>query len=333
MALLASLAWGGCGDDSSHAPREQAGDEGEDGTGTPWWYSDSDDIEAGGSDEGRDGDIGDKEGLMPFSHAVEGIVQNRAKWGVLEVVTKAMRIEQGMDELWTGTYAELDIEVTNTTRFDDELSKHNTWDLLLADGTRIKQGNTIELSLAPESTVPYTLRYPVDAKVDLKGAALELNGQTRGELAPEKVPLDQAYEADVDVELKDAVGKVFASTRPEDFTRVSFKIVSASVSRNSATNRRAEYGKMFVDLVVDLTLLADSSGTNIQNNDFAILVDGKVAEPVNDINDILDEGHPLRTPVVFEIDDTVKDFIVRFDVGWDPDSTPETETASLPVHL
>jgi hypothetical protein len=98
------------------------------------------------------------------------------------------------------------------------------------------------------------------------------------------------------------------------------------------TEGRAEYGKLFVDLLLDVTVLASYIDDNIQDNDFALLHEGKVVRP-EFVNEIVDQGTTRRIPVVFVIDDSVTSFTLRFDVSHDSDATPETEWASQQVLL
>ncbi len=281
--------------------------------------------------------------LPPFSRPFDGLVQNTARWASFEVATKAARVERGMDEAWTdeegdgapidpnAAYVEIDLEITNTTMFDDGLERRSTWDLVLPDGGRIKQTNVLGFATGPHGTIAFTLRHAVDDDFDLEGAVLELNGITRGELAPERIPLDAPYRADIDAVLEELQGKTFESARDASFDRRRLKVVTATVSRNSAVQNRSSYGKMFIELTLDLTCVGRSD--NIFDDHFGIVVDGRLSRPVNEINELPEADTTLRIPVVFEIDDTAQAFTVRLQLGEDADLQPRVEWKDVQVRL
>lgn len=330
LSLLAALVGGCVGADGQEETRSDVGN----GSG-----EDADDWDGAFSDEDTD----DEPRLPPFSRPFDGLVQNTARWAIFEVATKAARVERGMDEDWVDgepewgsidvntTYAELDLDLTNTTMFDEALDPRDTWDLILSDGTRIEQSNVLAFMAGPRGSSAFTLRYAIDETVDLAGAALELNGTVRGELAPERIPLDAPYRADIDAVLTALQGKTFESARPMSIDQRRIEIVEARVSRNNSVHeerQRSISGKIFVALTLDLT---PTRRDNVFDDDFGIVVDGKLSRPVNSIVELPDAGTTLRMPVIFEIDDTAKAFTVRLRVGWDSDLTPEVEWKDVEV--
>ena len=149
--------------------------------------------------------------------------------------------------------------------------------------------------------------------------------------APERIPLDRPYAPDIDEVLHELQGKTLESSR-NDFKRYRFEVVQAQVSRNSPTEGRADYGTVMVDLTLDVTALTEWSD-NLESEDFQVIVDGRVSEPLTYIEDFFYEGMTRTQPVVFQIDDTATSFTLRFAVGWDDESDPETEWQSVDIHL
>jgi len=342
LSLLAALL-GGCVGGGGPSSKGTPSDTSKEPSSSD--RSDSNRSDADDEEEDPWDDEDDEPRLPPFSRPFEGLVQNTARWASFEVVTKAARVERGMDDSWTDeepdrgsidpneTYAEIDLDIINTTVFDDELGERSTWDLILPDGTRIEQTNTLGLMAGPRGTIDFTLRYAVDEDFDLKGVVLELNGITRGELAPERIPLDAPYRADVDAVLTELQGKTFESARPTAFERRRLEIVTATASRNSAVpdaQQRSSFGKMFVELTLDLTM---ARSDNVLDGNFGIVVDGRLSRPINLVNELPDDDVTVRFPVLFEIDDTTKAFTVRMMLGWDDELTPETEWKDIEVHL
>jgi len=295
------------------------------------------------SQDNWDDDTEGEPALPPFSRPFQDFVQNTARWSSFDVLTRAARVERGADEHWVDgepgwgridpyrSYAEVDLEITNLTMFDNELQPRSTWDLILPDGTRVEQTNVLGLMAGPYGTVAFTLRYAVDEDFDLAGAVLELNGPKRGELAPETVPLDAPYGADIDAILTELQGKTFESARPTSSFRVRLDVVAATASRNSINeSRRSAYGKVFVELLLDLT---QNQFRNLLGDDFGIIVDGRLSRPVNSFNKVSPASSTARIPVLFEIDDKVKSFTVRLKVGSDSDLTPKEEWQNVEVRL
>jgi hypothetical protein len=297
-----------------------------------------DDPTHGGTSDSTD-DPDDEEPPPPFSRPFAGLVANEAQWSNVKVALVAARVERGMDEFWNEArdwridakqvYAELEIALTNLTPRDVVLRDRQTWDLVLPDGTRVEQFNIFSASLSPLGTTSYTLRYAVDETFDFAGGQLELNSPERGDRHPERIPVDAPYEADIDVVLSELQGMVLESTRPDDYKRLRAEILSARVSRNSLVEGRAPYGKLFLDLEVEITVLRGVFGVNIQNDRFRMDVAGRSYEPENFINESYEHGLTGTTPVVFAMTDDVRDVDLRFEVGWGSD--PGSEWQSVHV--
>lgn len=339
--VACSVLLGGC-DDSGGSSRPKPGDVDGDHTADAVNqdhssydddFSGDDDI----SDDAEDEDLAPP----PFSRPFEELEANEALWATFKVAIASARVERGMDAYWEENdgwsighidpkqvYAELDLVVTNLTVFDNALASRKTWDLILPDGSRIAPKTTFSASLSPLSSSSYTLRYPVDEAFTFAGAQLELNGVERGVFHPERIPLDAPYKPDIDVMLDELVGKVFESTRPDDDGRERVKILSARVSRNSPVEDRAPYGKLFVDLEVDVTAI-DRGGARVVHDDFRLDLDDRSYPPENSFLKDYDEGAGGTHLVTFVIPDSAREFGLRFHVGATYERGPEWQSVNV----
>lgn len=281
--------------------------------------------------------------LTPFSRELPGFVENTAVWQPFLVTVEAARVERGMGDPWWDsweeasipkrtTYAELELSIENPTRFDKSLAHGSKWDLILADETRLSTYTRgVSVALGVFETASLVLRYGADAALDLRGACLELNGQTRGEYHSLRIPLDRAYTPDIDYALPGLASRVFESTRPDDFNRTRIELLGGRVTRDSAELGRAHYGKKFLRFDLYVTTLARSD--NIQNYDFELTADGSLVTPANHVNFIAEPGMRYETSVIYELDEGVRAVTAHFHVGKDSDSVPEQEWQSLSLTL
>ena len=307
--LVVGCGLGACGE-ADGAPCEevtQAAEAGE-GEGSP-------------SSMGEESDAGTAEDAPAAgtSEPFEGFVANTALWADFVVEVLDARVERGLDELRDQNggvihddlpYLEVDLRLTNRNVAESELDERRTWDVVLADGTRLRQSNAFSVSLAAGDSAEVTLRHAMDGPGELAGAQLELNGSQRGRVAPERIPLDAPYQAPLERDLVEVAGTVVEPEVLPDWKSTRYTIHALSTTRNSLEKGRAESGGMFVEL--DLAAVALEDEDTLQRDDMRIVVDGERFQPVNFPNEIISMNTTVRVPVVFEVDDTVTEFGLDF---------------------
>lgn len=262
----------------------------------------------------------------PFSMPFDALVENRVRWAALWVSVVGARVERGMDgkpdpNEWEAlylypapedVYVELDIQIASEDPEIVDYSSRATWDLILADGTRVHSHNALGLMLSPGDTATTTLRYPVDEIVDLAGASLELNSAERGAGEPEIIPLDAAYVRRYPLRLTEVVGAVIDPV--DDVRAVRLEVLDAAYDLNDPVlPARAARDRRLVRLDVIVTSIA--SNVWIGDENFYLIVDGR-SYPVDAMDDtwiaFSDAGVSAPAHVLFEMDDDVRQFELAF---------------------
>jgi hypothetical protein len=252
----------------------------------------------------------------PFTKPFTGLVSQDVPWAGASVKIVGARIERGSDPKAVSAsdvYAELDVAITNNAPSEWDVSDRNTWDLMLATGDRIRSENAVGVLISPTDTAKTTLRYLVTESTTLAGAFLELNGDQRGDVEPERIPLDTKWLRKYPLEISSLAGmKVAAQTIGN--SSLELLIRHAAVDLNDVTGR-APVGDRFVHL--DMRGTAGAQWETIVNNDFRIVVDGASYAPVNDVN----ANPQAHASVDFEVLFTVPAATTKFDILLTPGDT------------
>ncbi|HVW25525.1 MAG TPA: hypothetical protein VHC69_09150 [Polyangiaceae bacterium] len=234
------------------------------------------------------------------------------------------RIERGSDPkapLASQVYAELDLAITNNVHAEWDASGRDTWDLVLASGDRVRSENALGVLVSPTDTAKTTLRYPVTEDTKLAGAFLELNGETRGDLEPERIPLDAKWVREYPLEISSLTG-VEATAQTGGGRSVELLIRHAAVDLNDPDGR-APVDTRFVHL--DVRGTAGATTENIFDTDFRIVVDGSSFAPVEGVNELLQANASVDFEVLF----TIPASTIQFDILLVPAGT----STRFPVDL
>jgi hypothetical protein len=259
------------------------------------------------NEEGEVTELPDPE-TRPFT----GLVSNRLQWSDMTVEIASARQERGIDERYPErTYVVLELAFTALGTTETGLDARDTWDLVLADSTRLQPAEPFSVHLLPTDETSITTRYDVKDWVDLGGSRLELYGGVVGDLEPETIPLDAPYKRHFPLipgELVDATLEAPAGAeRPW-----RFEITNPQVSPNSLTYGRASLGMVWVEFDVRATYLGEAFG-GVDADNFRISVDGKSYEPVEWFYvPNQDAGESDDTSVTFEIPDDARQFDAAF---------------------
>lgn len=265
----------------------------------------------------------------PFSMPFAGMFGQQVQWAALRVSVLDARIERGMDAEQESTdewgfhtylepadiYVELDVEIHSEDKDIVDYSTRATWDLVLADGTRVMSANALGLMISRGDTATTTLRYVVDDVVDLAGASLELNGEERADREPERIPLDAAYVRRYPQLLTEAVGKVIEPTVRNDrgdLLGVRFEVLDAVYDVNDPViGARVPVDQRIVRMDVVATGVGDHA--KVDDDDFLIVVDGRSYAVADGVPvEFLDAGLSANFHVVFTVDPTARRFEVVF---------------------
>jgi hypothetical protein len=255
----------------------------------------------------------------PYERAFEGLVIQAAPWGDLEVRVTGARVFLGeRPEDFSGSlffenveYAVLDVNVTALGNDETDYRQRNTWDLILADGTRDRSINPLGLLIAGGDSPTAHLYY---SSADFTGAALELNGAERGVLEPLRIPLDvpQTFESDAAVE--SLAGQVVAPTGEGD---LQFEVLEARYGVNlPELGRRARIDTRMFSLNTRVGYSGSFSKSFSSTSDGPkIVVDGNTIEAVEGDIDTIPSGDTIDFLTIFEFDEEVTEFELTFDTG------------------
>jgi hypothetical protein len=262
--------------------------------------------------------------VEPFVDEFDSLVQQTVAWADFDVTTVGARVRRGLDQGREATwwfnertiYVEIDLTIRNAGRAERYLEHRNTWDLILADGSRVSP-ELFSVSVVPGDTAPLRLYYRVHERVDLTGSILELNGSRRGTVEPEPVPLDAPVVRTYPLRLDDLVGAVVEG--PEELRKLNrHEIRDARVTLNTTLDggRRAEIGKVFVELDVMFTVVNTWGSDYASHNNYRIIVDGYSSSPENFVSTYVKTGDSAEAPILFMIDREAMAFDLRFEVGY-----------------
>jgi hypothetical protein len=262
------------------------------------------------------------------------LVAQEAPWGDLRVKVARARLYRGPRPAELASrisfseqnlYAVLDINITQLGNELTDLTARNTWDLILADGTRLPPLNPLGVSIVTGDSPTVHSYYPAEEGTAFEGAALEVNGADRATFEPLRIPLDTEQVFEHEIELSSLVGQLVA---PVAEGEVSFEVLDASYGINLLQlGRRAPRGLRLVMLNCRVRFLGSFSLSFSSTRDGPrVSVDGNaLASIVGDI-DTIPSGGFIDFVTVYEIDPAATGFDVVFDTG-------DTAFTRLPVVL
>lgn len=263
--------------------------------------------------EGTGGDSSTAATPESFSRPFTALVSQPVPFSASIITVASASVNRGQSNAVPPdvTYVQLDFTVQNTSATDLDYSWRQTWDLVLADGTRVPPSNPLGIKVAGHHTGKGSLRYPVDATVSLTGAAVILDGGERGVVEPERVPLDSPWSSRYPTSIPSLLGAT--STSADAIRSLELTVSKATVSLNDPDEYRAELGKKFVRLdLLAKNLSSFRGGSNLMDDSFRIIVDGLSLAPENFINELLDPQTTMNVPVIFQIDEASMSFDIRF---------------------
>lgn len=295
----------------------------------------ADDV--GGADSRGSGDLAPSE---PFTIPFARLVAQDVPWSTTTVRPLEARVERGMDDDATfdpeQTYVELDLAITNRDTRDLEYWGRDSWDLRLATGNRVRPANSIDMVVAPGDTANTTLRYLVPDGTTLDGATLILEGEVRGELEPELIPLDATWQRRYPLRMAPLIGEHFilAISTPDE--AIDYTIRDVLVELNDLDVGRADAGRRLVRIDLGAVGLRSFVGLYLDGSESRIIVDGHAAAPVASSFDAVDPGIYVETYAVFSIPADTRQFDLdvrafygeasrRFSVNLDTDGALVTD--------
>ncbi len=286
-----------------------------------------------GSDFASAGDPAPSE---PFTIPFPRLVVQDVPWSTITVRPVEARLERGMDDDSTfdpeQTYVELDLALTNRDTRDLEYFGRDSWDLRLATGERVRPASSLDLLVAPGGTAITTLRYFVPDGTTLDGAALILEGEVRGELEPEIIPLDATWQPSYPLQIARLIGEnfVLATLTPDE--AIDYTVRDVLVELNDRDVGRADAGQRLLRIDLGAVGLRSFLDLHFDGSESRVIVDGRAAAPVASSFDVAEPGIYVETYAVFsipadtrQVDLEVRAFYgeasTRFPVNLDTDAT------------
>ncbi len=269
----------------------------------------------------------------PFVNEFEGIVEQAAPWGGLEIRITGARVFRGdtpddlEGQLFTrGTYGVLDVKITQLAVVETDYSRRNTWDLILADGTRERPLDALGLVIAPGDSPTGHVYYSAVDGLEFAGAMLEINGADRTTLEPMRIPLDMPATFESVADVTTLVGQTVMPTSEEG--DLSFEILEATYGVNlPAQSDRAPFDKRLFRVVTKVSYTGGfSESFSAVDDGPKVVVDGVVFEAEDGDIDTIPSGGSIDFPMLFHIDEGVTAIELEFD-------TQDGMTTRLPVTL
>jgi hypothetical protein len=290
---------------------------------------------ASAKDKDRDGDQVAATGA--FDRKLSGLVTRAAPWGDVEIRVEGARLQRGdkpanfpSHVVFTkrAVYAVLELQLEAKGESATDYRERNTWDLLLADGTRVSSLNPVGALLEPGDSQTVSLFYQVEDAANLRGAAVEINGSERDVLEPLSIPLDEERDFESQVELRHLVGESFDA---DDGQELSLEIVDAVYGVNLlSSGRRAPLDQRLVQLTVrasntgasSLSFDAREDGPRISLDDDSIVAaEGQVEK--------IKSGATREFVMVYAIDEAVRQFDLVLDLDDEAGSCVSVELPPL----
>jgi len=276
---------------------------------------------ASAKDKDKDGGKAPASGA--FDRKLSGLVTQSAPWGDVEIRVEGARqwrgdkpasFPRGVVHNKKAVYAVLELELEAKGKTATDYRERNTWDLVLADGTRVSSLNPVGKLLEPGDRSNVSLFYEFADDASLRGAAVEINGSERDVLEPLRIPLDEERDFESQVELPELVGESFQAENAGD---LRFEIVDAVYGVNLLSNgRRAPLDQRLVQLTVRAANTGGSSvsfdtaedGPRISVEDESILADEVQVEEI-------ESGETRKFVLVYAIDESASEFDLVFDAS------------------
>jgi hypothetical protein len=300
--------------------------------GTPVGGTGSDnDSESGGGD--NDPLTAGNNDAEPFVNEFEGIVEQGAPWGGLEIRITGARVFRGETpddlegQLFTrGTYGVVDVKITQLGVAETDYSDRDTWDLILADGTRERPLDGLGLVIAPGDSPTGHVYYSATDGLEFAGAVLEINGADRTTLEPMRIPLDMPATFESVADVTSLVGQTVMPATEEG--ELAFEILEATYGVNlPAQSDRAPFDKRLFRVVTRVSYSGNFSESFSAINDGPKVVVGGVTFDAEEGEiDTIPSGGSIDFPMLFHIDEGVTAIELEFD-------TQDGMTTRLPVTL
>lgn len=246
-----------------------------------------------------------------YEEALVGAIANTVEWGGLLVTTSGARVIGGHDEVigedaggdtWqldpALRYAVVDFALENLG--DDALDYQwrDTWDLVLADGTRLPPQDYLDVLVLPGERASTKLHYALPESAVITGALVQLEGADRGALEPSRIPLDTPVERQFPRRLHDLIGQVVEN----DYERI--EIDEAVWDDNNALLGRVKRGKRALWLRLTVTA-RDEDDHRWSGGESRLSVKGRGAAPIEWNHERIGFDGTFHDLMVFEVDDDV----------------------------
>jgi hypothetical protein len=259
----------------------------------------------------------------PFEREFEALVEQAAPWGGLEVKVTGARLYRGarpedlaplVQYSANNVYAVLDINITQLANGETNYTNRNTWDLILADGTRERSVNSLGVTIVTGDSPTVKLYYSATEDTSFVGAALEVNGADRTTLEPMRIPLDTAGAFESEVELTSLVGQVIAPMAEGD---LSFEVLDASYGANLIElERRAPVDQRLVALNTRVSYSgAFSKSFSAVDDGPKLSVNGNSLSAREGEIDTIPSGGSIDFLTLYAIDEDATEFDVVLDTG------------------
>ena len=260
----------------------------------------------------------------PFQLEFPALITQSARWASVDVrITKVQQVrgEPGGSAEFPGfldrnqIYVQLELAIANKNVEEVSYYDRDTWDLKLANGTRLTSVNPLGVSVLPGDETTAAVYYDVDEVVDLAGAALLLEGAERGVLEPEVLPLDVASAHQFPRRIATLVGKDASFLASSATGQVH--VDEAAYDVNCGRVLRAARNKRCVWLKLAYTEIDDNGGY-VSLGDLRIVVDGRASAPFEYEHGSV-AGHATRVFfAAFEIDKNAERVDIVFPNGSQP---------------
>lgn len=283
--------------------------------------------------EGADGEAGGRS-ARALGQALEGLVEQSAPWADLELRVQDARLlsgdkpadfPQGVRFSSSSVYASVELRVTSNGEGPTDYRERDTWDLLLADGTRVTPLNPVGVLVMPGESASTRLFYRVADDAELGGASIEINGADRRRQEPLLIPLDREHTFESEVRIDDLVGRFF---QPEGAGDLTFEILDATYGVNLVgQGRRAPRDTRLVQLDVRVKTTGDYE-TPFRNRERGLLleIDGDRVVPEERIAAPVGAWDVLDVRLTYPVEEGVSEVELVVDVG-------DYEVTRVPVSL
>jgi hypothetical protein len=271
---------------------------------------------------------------LPIDSEFSGLVVQSAPWTDLQVKVTRARLYRGprptgltssISFSERNLYAVLDINITQLGSELVDYTQRDTWDLILADGTRLPPLNPLGVSIVTGDSPTVHSYYLANEDITFEGAALEVNGSDRETYEPLRIPLDTKQVFEDEIELSSLVGRLVA---PVAEGELSFEVLDASYGINLfQLGARAPLGLRLVRLNCRVRFLGSFSEAFSSSQDGPrVSVNGNALASVVGELGLIESGSFVDFVTMYEIDAAATRFDVVFDTG-------DTAFARLPVVL